>query len=52
MLMNPAGVTAGVLAFKASAPILVPVVKFAIAWPAVYHAAGGIRHMVRLLFPR
>eukprot|EP00854_Cymbomonas_tetramitiformis_P027091 gene27091-33325_t len=37
---------AAIEGFKASAPVLVPVAKFAVAFPVVYHTLGGFRHLV------
>ena len=34
-----------VQSFKESAPILVPVAKFAVAFPLSYHFLGGARHL-------
>ena len=34
-----------VWAFKDAAPVLVPVAKFAVAFPVVYHYAAGMRHL-------
>lgn len=46
MISNPAGFVAGVAAFKASFPALVPVSKLLIAWPLTYHTLAGARHWV------
>lgn len=46
MILDPGGIPLQLAAFAEAYQPFLPVVKFTIAWPWVYHMWAGIQHMV------